>query len=236
MVTHRYSGFPVNRFFDPDLWLRTFRDPLARASLLVDALPLAGVVFFGWGATPLVALYWLENIVLGIMAVGRMLITSMQSAKWFNALFFIPFFCVHYGMFTFAHGLFLKLMSRGTDLEKIDETAAVSGEHFGTLIEWAMSSGDAISFFAFAIIALNLAFLMVDFIGKREFETASMGRLMATPYGRIMILHVAIIFGALFVYGANEPLAGVLFLLLLRFVFGIGLSVWRRLRLDAPKT
>ena len=54
----------MNRFFDPDLFARAYRDPMAWLTLLVDLLPVIAVVFFGWKAVPLVALYWLENLVI----------------------------------------------------------------------------------------------------------------------------------------------------------------------------
>ena len=63
----------MNRFFDPDLFARAYRDPMAWLTLLVDLLPVIAVVFFGWKAVPLVALYWLENLVIGAFTVLRML-------------------------------------------------------------------------------------------------------------------------------------------------------------------
>ena len=53
------------RFIDPSEVARAYRDPLSWASLAVDLLPILAVIAFSWGPTPLVALYWLENLVIG---------------------------------------------------------------------------------------------------------------------------------------------------------------------------
>jgi hypothetical protein len=60
-------------FFDPELFWRTYRNPVAWLSLAVDLLPVAAVILFGWKAVPLVALYWLENLIIGVFTILRML-------------------------------------------------------------------------------------------------------------------------------------------------------------------
>ena len=55
---------------------------------------------------------------------------------------------------------------------------------------------------------------------------------MFAPYGRIVTLHVAIILGAFFSVATDQPLLGVLVLIVIRVVFGIVLSVLRRMKLD----
>ena len=59
-------------FFDPSLVARTFRDPLAWLSLGVDLVPIIAIILFHWGPTPLVALYWLENLVIGGYTILRL--------------------------------------------------------------------------------------------------------------------------------------------------------------------
>ncbi|MFN4025803.1 MAG: DUF6498-containing protein, partial [Hyphomonas sp.] len=95
----------TGRFFDPAEVARAYRDPLSWVSLSVDLLPVIAVLAFGWGATPLVALYWLENLVIGAVTIVRMLGTALSSLVNIGAaLFTAPFFFVHYGMFCFVHG------------------------------------------------------------------------------------------------------------------------------------
>ena len=69
-------------FLDPSEVARAYRDPLSWVSLGVDLLPIIAVFAFGWGATPLVALYWLENLVIGAFTILRMIGTALSSISW----------------------------------------------------------------------------------------------------------------------------------------------------------
>ena len=218
----------MNRFFDPSLLARTYRDPMACLLLFVDLLPVLAVIFFGWGAAPLVALYWLENLIIGGVTIARMLATMSQAAAGLAAgLFLIPFFCFHYGMFCFVHGIFLFVFAQIGD----------GGAGFGFpdpafLISWALGSGVGMGWFVLAIIAVNTLFFMSDFILTGDYRSADLSKEMGAPYGRIVTLHVAIIFGAGITLGLGQPLLGVFLLILLRVLFGMILAMRRRLRLD----
>ena len=193
--------------------------------LLVDLLPIIAVLAFGWGATPLVALYWLENLVIGVFTVLRMIATLAGNiANVFAVLFIVPFFTLHYGMFCFGHGVFIQAL-------------ATSGSTSGTpdmpgLVSWAMQSGQGMVWFMVAIIVINLALYGVDYLMKGEFRDASPMVEMFAPYGRIVTLHVAILLGAVLAIAANEPLWGVVFLIFLRVVFGVIVSAIRQRKLD----
>jgi hypothetical protein len=215
----------VRRLTDPSLIARTYRDPLAWFSLAVDVLPLAAILMFGWGATPLVALYWLENLVIGAATLARIVAVGFgKNGHLLGGVFLAVFFTVHYGIFCFGHGLFL--MSFASD--------EGNAQTLGAVVDWAMVTGPHMWVFVGAIAAVNVLYFVVDFVGKGEFRSAHQVTLMFSPYGRIVALHVAIILGAALAFQGGDPLAGVLGLLLLRFVFGIGLSLVRRLRLDQP--
>ena len=64
--------------YPPGVTLMTLRraahaSPVAIALLIVaNLVPLVGVLFFGWSLTTIVALYWLENGVVGAFALARM--------------------------------------------------------------------------------------------------------------------------------------------------------------------
>ncbi|HAO36976.1 MULTISPECIES: DUF6498-containing protein [Hyphomonas] len=211
-------------FFDPDLIARTYRDPLAVASLVVDLLPIVAVLVFGWGATPLVALYWLENLVIGLFTVLRIVATGFANvANVFGAIFMVPFFTVHYGMFCYGHGVFLRAFAMD---------GGVGSPGVGDLISWALGSGQGMAYFVLAILIMNGVFYVSDFLIRGEFRKANLATEMFSPYGRIVTLHVAIILGALLAFGSDEPLFGVLLLILMRVVFGIALSAYRQHRRD----
>ena len=212
----------------PSLIARAYADPLARLNLAVDFLPILAIVFFGWGATPLVALYWLENLVIGAFAAARILgsgIAMMKqgTSEGAGAFFLAPFFCFHYGAFCWGHGVFLATFAM-PDMGFPDPRL---------LIGWALSSGPHIAWFLGAIIAANLAVFLIDFIGRGEINTTNPADEMGAPYGRIFTLHIAIILGAAFAFGSDEPLMGVLLLILIRVAFGVVLTLRRRRKRDA---
>ena len=108
-------------WLSPENLSRTYRDPVAWAILLVDLFPVYAIFAFGWDATSLVFLYWLENVVIGAMTLLRMITSSVRMGiVGLPVMVFLgPFFTFHYGMFCFVHGVFLvafSAMSGGGDM------------------------------------------------------------------------------------------------------------------------
>lgn len=216
-------------FLDPSEVARAYRDPLSWVSLGVDLLPIIAVFAFGWGATPLVALYWLENLVIGAFTILRMIGTALASiVSLAMALFMVPFFFFHYGLFCFVHGVFLRLFAGG---EGGGDTMAPL-----PLIGWALGTAPEMLWFVAAIACVSALYYLVDFIGRGEFRTSNPQVEMFSPYGRIVTLHIAIILGAGVAFTLDEPLLGVLLLILIRVVFGIVTNVMRRRKRDAQVT
>ncbi|MEZ5997957.1 MAG: DUF6498-containing protein, partial [Hyphomonas sp.] len=137
----------------------------------------------------------------------------------------VPFFCVHYGMFCFGHGVFLQAMSG-------DDTGDPFGGGLVSLIHWALGTAPHMIWFVTAIAAVNAIFYVADYIAKGEFRTASIMAEMFAPYGRIVTLHVAIILGAGLMLALGQPLLGVLILIFLRVVFGVALNILRRRKIE----
>lgn len=213
-------------FLDPSEVARAYRDPLSWVSLCVDLLPIFAVFAFGWGATPLVALYWLENLVIGAFTIFRMIGTALVSIVSFGmALFMVPFFFFHYGLFCFGHGVFLRVFAGGAGSTEPLEPVS--------LIRWALGTAPEMTWFVAAIAGVSLLYYVVDFIGRGEFRNSNPSTEMFSPYGRIVTLHIAIILGAGVAFTLDEPLLGVLLLIFIRVVFGIFTTVVRRRQRDA---
>lgn len=214
--------------FSPGLVARAYADPLSWLNLAVDLLPLWAVVQFGWGATPLVALYWLENLVIGAMTVLRMTSAGLAQAGQkgagmaAGALFLSAFFCVHYGAFCWGHGIFLSVFAA-------PEMGFPSPRE---LIGWALATGPHMAWFLGAVISANLVVFAVDFIARGGAARAKLDEEMTAPYGRIVTLHVAIILGAAVAFSSEDPLIGVFLLIVIRVGFGIIMTLRRRLKRD----
>ncbi|MEM6666780.1 MAG: DUF6498-containing protein [Pseudomonadota bacterium] len=215
---------------DPALLARTYRDPVALFFLIVDLLPIIAVLFFGWGAVPLVFLYWLENVIIGVFTIARMLAVGAMSrdANLPGAIGLSVFFTFHYGMFCFVHGVFLvtfAAMSAG-DMGGAGLETPVGV--FGT----AENTSGSMSLFVALIVAANAVAFVQDYLLRGEAAHSTLHGEMMSPYGRIIVLHVGIFAGAFALMALGEPMIGVLALILLRVAWGVFLSVRRRLRLD----
>jgi len=87
----------------------------------VNLIPLYGVLKLGWPVFPILLLFWLENVVIGILNTLRMLLADpWDPVLWASKFIMIPFFCIHYGMFTAIHGMFVIRL--------------FVGEHYGKLM------------------------------------------------------------------------------------------------------
>jgi hypothetical protein len=211
-------------FLDPSEVARAYRDPLSWVSLCVDLLPIFAVFALGWGATPLVALYWLENLVIGAFTILRMIGTAISSIVSFAmALFMVPFFFFHYGMFCFVHGVFIRLFADSGSTDPIEPVS---------VIRWALGTAPEMIWFVAAIAGVSALYYVFDFLWRGDYKTSNPQLEMFSPYGRIVTLHIAIILGAGVAFSLNEPLAGVLLLIFIRVVFGMFQTVQRRRKRD----
>ena len=188
--------------------------PRSRWSLavlvLANMVPLAGALFGGWDVRLLVLLYWAENLIIGGYNILRMaLVSTRNPSEAFSKLFFIPFFSIHYGMFCLAHGLFILLFFYGG--------SETQGLPFGPrllLRAWQLSDGLLLWPLIGLVISHGVS-LIEHFFLQGERRRVTLKQLMAAPYGRIVILHVAILAGGIFVqkWGSPWPLLVVLVLL-----------------------
>ena len=215
-------------FLDPNTLARTYRDPVAWVILAVDLFPIWAVLTLGWGAAPLVFLYWLENLIIGAVALARMTAASVQESPLglLGMAFLGPFFVVHYGMFCLVHGQFVNVFA------KMNTTGDPGFLSPVGLIQEALASGANMPTFVLAIIALQAFLFVQDFILRGEFRKTTVTAEMTGPYARIIVLHFGIFAGAFAMAAIGEPMWGILALILLRALWGVFLTVRRRMRLD----
>jgi len=185
-------------------------------AVLVGAnlFPLYAVLFQGWKVFPIVLLFWLENVIVGVFFILRLLAARPQEpAGWLAKLFMVPFFTFHYGMFTMVHGVFV---------------FALFGPEMRHVVDFP-GPADVLDAFrtyhlapAVAALAASHAFSYVwNYLGKGECRTVNMAGLMAAPYARVVVLHVAIIGGGFLVMALKSPLAGLALLLVLKICLDV---------------
>src|SRR5262249_53058524 len=140
--------------------------------------------------------------------------------SWIGKLFMIPFFCVHYGMFCFVHGIFVFALFGGAKfgepfqlLQNVVPAIQRTGLGFAAL---SLASSHAVSYF-------------VNYIhGGAEQRRPSSGHLMAQPSSRIMILPFPILLGGFAMMARGSPLYGLLLLVAIKT--GVDMTAHRRER------
>ena len=216
--------------FNPDVWRRALRDPVIALALGVDLLPVIGVLVYGWGAAPLVMLYWLENLIIGAATLIRILVSGFQFGGPVGLLtssFLAAFFTLHYGLFCLVHGVFLIGFLPGLD---IDQMATPSPEMLSGMVQTLLAQWPGLSWIVAAYIfwhGLNLTLEMVDLDVKNRGDLVSA---MFAPYGRIVVMHIGIFAGAYALVALGDPMAGVLALISLKAVVTLAWNIYRRYR------
>jgi len=204
------------------------------ALVAVNLIPLAGVLFLGWEAAMILLLYWSENLIIGALNVIKMILVRPESrGGWAGKLFMVPFFCIHFGGFCAAHGLFL-LMLLGLGGEEAMNPSSGGGTAWpGPLIfvqllvgvirhAWSVRpAGSTWPLLALAV-SHGISFVQ-NYLGKREFATQTLEKQMGAPYGRIAILQVAILAGAAPILAMHSPVPMLAALVVLKIVVDIGL-------------
>ena len=214
-------GADVNNLFNPASWLRALGQPLVLLGLAVDLFPLVGVLMFGWNAVPLVMLYWMENVIAGVLTLPRIVISgaSYGGVGLLVGLFMSVFFVFHYGLFCFVHGTFLVAFT-GFAADGLTEQSTFALD-FPGMFRFGMSSGLHVEYFVYAIIAFQGLVLFWEFLIKGEWRNTNPMAEMFAPYRRVIMLHIAIFGGAFALFLLGQPMVGVLALILFRAIYGV---------------
>jgi hypothetical protein len=231
----------------------------AIALIAANALALFGVLFLGWDTFTIVFLYWAENVVIGAINVLKMLVCSpndnllvlgnvdpndklncermklsrsdaVKMLHWSNQagkLFFVPFFIVHYGMFCLVHGAFIfAIFGRASGIGDgsgfgpfggVDNFTSVLTEQHLWLCLVALAASHLISFFT-------------NYMGRGEYRLTTVPEQMFRPYGRIVILHVAILVGGIIAFTLGSNFFVLLLLVAGKTLVDLSLHLYERQR------
>lgn len=129
------------------------------------------------------------------------------------------FFLVHYGIFWLVHGLFvfalpnfLGAANNGIDpgFPGVASDVVVRSSGFGE-IAWSSVAIGAVALF----ISHGASFLFT-YLGRGEYLRTSAPAQMVAPYGRVVVLHLTIIFGAFVVALVGAPIGALVILVVLK--------------------
>jgi hypothetical protein len=207
-----------------------WRSLTAWVLVAANLAPLYGVLVHGWAVLPILVLFWLENVVIGALNVLRMAVASPGSAApWSRKLPLIVFFCVHYGLFTAVHGLFVFTLFGGEPYEALIDGLWAGDAARAVIAESALWPALA------ALAASHLFSFLFNYLGSGEYRAANPALLMFAPYGRVVVLHITIILGGFLAQALQSPLWALLLLIAFKVALDLRAHV-REHRLGTAKT
>lgn len=185
--------------------------------LLLNLIPVAGVLWLGWSAGQILILYWIENIIIGAASLVRILTArgvADPTRKTVAATASIGlgcFFTIHYGLFTLGHGVFTlilaaNLMGGAGPLR--------DGVLFDTGFHWAV----------LAAAVLQVIILIREWWWSGLWRRSTPSVEMSRPYGRIIVLHVTVLAYAWWLGETAAPVSAVLILCVMKGVIELGLT------------
>ena len=198
------------------------------ALVVANLVPLIGVLFLGWNVWNILVIYWLENGIVGAFNVLKMakadgsalgttdafaLMVNGRPASDAAKVFLIPFFCVHYGLFWLVHGVFVLTLPL---------FASIGG---GSLTP---TDGPTVGPILCAVVALAVSHGLsywLNFVRGGEYRRTTAGALMFAPYGRLVALHLTIIFGAMATIVTGAPAAAVAILVAIKIAIDLALHL-----------
>lgn len=206
----------------PEDWLR----PSVLALLTANLVPLAGVFLFDWEVFPLLLLFWFENVIIGFFNALKMVCASpAQKLQWAAKLFIVPFFCFHYGMFTFVHGVFVVALFGGGTRRGFPGPGTFLTEMIEQKLLWAVLG---------LFLSHAISFTHNYLIGG-EFRRAAAPALMIQPYGRIVVLHLTILLGGALMMALKSPTIGLVFLVVLKILLDLRAHLAERVKFASGK-
>lgn len=194
-----------------------------------NAIPVAGVLFFGWAALPLLVFYWIENVVVGVVNCAKILIAggTKDGVQRVLGVALVPFFIFHYGLFCFVHGIFVFAMfTMSGVMHGGAQPTTDSFDLVGRVLGMLEADRDLLwSVVALAVVQLG-SFVVVWLGGRRWREVDAM-RQMFEPYGRIVVMHFTIFIATIPVLLLGQPMIAVLVLALLKSGLELGLPQFK---------
>jgi len=202
--------------------------------LLVNAVPLYGVKYMDWSVGTVLMLYWLENLLIAVFTCARIALHRSLTRKRGHyrtgslgskvngkpsSHGLLGEYAVIAFVFTLAHGIFVVAI------------VFLIGENRPEMTNWQFSA-EQFRTGALQMLAVLSADFAVDALSLRSRSFAWIKAYVGQRLARVMVLHLAIIFG-MFASSANAALAVLYVLIFLKTLWDLG-AVYGSQKADAP--
>jgi len=200
-----------------------------RAFVLATSLvPLAGVLWFGWSASTLLLVFWGETLLAGTANVVRIWLhrrltrarghfrrqlddSSKQKSK--SETTFLAEYATILYVFTFAHGLFL-----GVFLMMLNQNWRGEGPSPWLIDVESFRSG------ILAVAGITILELLYDLMSLGREPFSWLKARVQVALGRVLILHLVVIFGAFLMMRFETPMSFLAILVGLKTLMDLGAS------------
>jgi len=181
----------------------------------VNLLPLALVALGVWDLRRVMLLYWMENGIIGLFNLARLLLARYDDG--FERVFLPPFFLLHYGAFFLGHGMLLAMWLG----------FPVRAEDFSTLLALAPH----LPWVAVLAYCISHGYSFVrHYLHGGERESEPPGALMFRPYGRVLVLHLTLLGAGFALMRAHEPHTMLMLLVIFKIALDLAFHVYSHRR------
>ncbi|MEF3279562.1 MAG: DUF6498-containing protein [Elusimicrobiota bacterium] len=157
-----------------------------------NIIPVFMVSFNHWSLNEILTVYWAESGVIGFFNIFKILLASKISKPQIKIpvnmailkIFMAMFFCFHFGMFMFVHGVFLF----GLVLGGFKSSSSLSDNFIASVLN--------IKIMLIALFISHGYSFLKNFIINGEKNYLTVDQVMVAPYSRIVIMHITILAGA----------------------------------------
>ncbi|MGA2853769.1 MAG: DUF6498-containing protein [Verrucomicrobiota bacterium] len=219
----KYSG---------DFFKANWRQPSVIALVLANLVPLFGVLIFHWSIFPLMFLFWFENLIIGLFNELRMIV----AVPFVNGVLpGIPFFCVHYGIFLAGHLVIIVDLFGGgiKQYPLLADPMLNFSWHATAMFLWQIIHENHLELAVLCLAISRGTSFVTDYLRCGEYRRTTAQRLFWQPYGRIIVLHIALIGGGILIKASHSPLAGLVLLVVLKIALDLAGHLWERNKLAA---
>jgi hypothetical protein len=174
--------------------------------VIANLSPLYGVLFEDWSIFQVMFLFWSETAIIGLFSAFKLIKVIGPLA-----IVAIPFFSFHFGMFMFGHLTFIYTMF-GT------------GTNYSSFIPPLSLILESLNGLELSILLLFISHgisFYVNFIQKGEYLLAKENKQAISPYGRVVVMHLTIIFGGWIILGLHSPVGALVLLVIGKIVLDI---------------
>lgn len=192
--------------------------------VLVNALPIVGVVVWNWDVLDVVVLYWLETLIIGLLNLPKMAMAQeIEAERALPRLVLITLFILKFVGFCLVHVFLINHM--------VGNNEAGDAKLFkNPLTEFAslFKRGILTSYLAvIALFASHLFSFFWNYIGRREYREVTASQLLFVPYARFLPLQIVILFSAIAIQFFTETAMYLLLVLIaVKTVIDVGLHLY----------